>query len=186
MIGLIESAGPASGEASGRSARAGRAEYVIVEDRRVPAGTAPVIDVGLEVDLPPSALAELRAGATRYTIVLDGPEVVSAPGRLDRGRESRLATAHQRRVLRAWYATCAADGCSTRFDHCTIHHVTWWRNGGATDLGNLVPLCSRHHHQVHADGWHAELGAGRQLRIRAPDGRITAGRPNRQVAIDGR
>ncbi len=186
MIGLIQGPGSAGDDGSGNSGRTGRAEYVIVEDRRVPAGTEPVIDVGLEVDLPPSVLARLRADADRHTIVLDGPEIVSAPGRLDRGRESRLATAHQRRVLRAWYATCAADGCRTRFDHCTIHHVTWWRHGGGTDLANLVPLCSRHHHQVHADGWHAELGPGRQLRIRAPDGRITAGGPNRQAAIAGR
>ena len=37
-----------------------------------------------------------------------------------------------------------------------IHHMVFWRDGGKTCLENSVPLCSRHHHMVHDDGWTIE------------------------------
>jgi HNH endonuclease len=33
------------------------------------------------------------------------------------------------------------------------HHITRWRQGGATELDNLVLLCHRHHWMVHEGGW---------------------------------
>ena len=35
------------------------------------------------------------------------------------------------------------------FDWCEIHHLKPWEKGGLTDLDNLVPLCSYHHHLIH-------------------------------------
>ena len=40
----------------------------------------------------------------------------------------------------------------------------------ATDLRNLLPLCSRHHHAVHESGFALDLGTDRTLTIRCPDG----------------
>ncbi len=51
------------------------------------------------------------------------------------------------------HRTSAAADCPVRFGDCDIHHLTEWRDGGATDLVNLLPLCSRHHHLIHEGRW---------------------------------
>ena len=82
------------------------------------------------------------------------PVVLGGDGRVvDVGRARRLATADQRRALRATHQTCAAPDCPVRFGDCDIHHLTEWRDGGATDLDNLIPLCSNHHHFIHEGRW---------------------------------
>jgi hypothetical protein len=61
--------------------------------------------------------------------------------------------------------------------------VRWWRHGGSTDLDNLVPLCSRHHYNVHESDWHLVLLPDRTLTITLPDGTtFTTGPPSRHVA----
>jgi hypothetical protein len=44
--------------------------------------------------------------------------------------------------------SCRVPGCE-----CTgwlqVHHVIHWEDGGPTDTGNLVALCSRHHRLHH-------------------------------------
>jgi len=63
----------------------------------------------------------------------------------------------------------------------TIHHVIWYRNGGRTDIGHLLPVCSKHHHLVHEGGWQLVLDAKRNLTITFPDGAImTTGPPKRR------
>jgi len=70
---------------------------------------------------------------------------------LDMGRTVRLATHPQRLALRATHDTCAMEGCDVPFDWCEIHHLVPWQPPfrGPTNLENLVPLCSYHHHLVH-------------------------------------
>lgn len=139
----------------------------------------PVIDWGLPVELPVDALVrvfEQNPGVTVVDIARNG-RVVDRTTRLNAGRSSRLANRAQRRVLRAYHATCAAPDCSVPFQYCEIHHVDWWRHGGTTDLANLVPVCSRHHHRVHEDGWILEVDPRRVVRLRPPDGKVPAGRP---------
>ena len=68
---------------------------------------------------------------------------------LDMGRAVRTATYRQRLALRALHPTCAVEGCDMDFDWCEIHHLKPWDKHGLTDLDNLVPLCSYHHHYVH-------------------------------------
>jgi HNH endonuclease len=89
------------------------------------------------------------------------------------GRDARTATRKQRRMLRAMYRTCAHPHCDTTFDWCDIHHVIPWEHGGATDLHNLVPLCSKHHHLVHEGGWSLTIDDQRTVRFRSPDERTT-------------
>ncbi len=100
------------------------------------------------------------------------PAVLGANGvLLDLGRSQRLATPHQRRALRVLYQTCAISGCGVAFEHCTPHHVRYWRHGGRTDIGNLLPLCSRHHHLAHEGGWLLSLDPeSRALTVVKPDG----------------
>ena len=71
-------------------------------------------------------------------------------------------------------------GCTVRFDLCKIHHILWWRHGGATDLRNLLPLCIRHHHDVHDNGWQLQLTRDRALTVTLPDGTVLATGPPRR------
>ena len=99
---------------------------------------------------------------------------------LNIARTQRLANRHQRRALRVMYPTCAVPGCNVRYQHCQPHHILWWRNGGTTDLANLLPLCNRHHHLAHEGGWHLTLHpTTRTLTITQPDNTTTTtGPPN--------
>ena len=99
------------------------------------------------------------------------PAVLNTEGAtVDVGRERRVATRHQRRALRAMHTSCAHPGCTVRFDNCQIHHVTPWEHGGPSDLANLLPLCSTHHHLVHEGGWTLTLNPDRTIGLRRPDG----------------
>ena len=52
------------------------------------------------------------------------------------------------------------------FDWCEIHHLRPWEHGGHTNLDNLVPLCSYHHHWVHeCGGGEPEILPDRTLRM---------------------
>jgi hypothetical protein len=95
---------------------------------------------------------------TIVPIIIDTNGVV-----LNAGREQRLANRHQRRALRAMYATCAFHGCDVVFNRCEIHHLDPWELGGPTDLDRLLPLCSRHHHVIHEPGWELHLAPDRTL-----------------------
>ena len=106
----------------------------------------------LGADLPVETVRRLACEAEILPVVLDGRSVP-----IDVGRSKRLATVHQRRALEAVHPTCAIPDCEVIFDHCNVHHIEYWENGGATDLNNMVPLCSRHHHAAHEGGWKLEL-----------------------------
>ncbi len=160
------------------------AEVIVVVDHTAP-GRAPDIDWGRDVEIPERVLHDLLGdpSTTIHEIVVRNGVIISAPGRLDLGRTTRLANRAQRRALRALHHSCAIPGCDVRFDHCTIHHIIWWRRGGRTDFANLLPLCSRHHHLVHDRGWHLSLGPNRELTVTTPSGRVmTTGPPRRWAA----
>ena len=71
--------------------------------------------------LPPDVVRRLACEANIIPIVLDGDGRV-----VDVGRAKRLATADQRRALRAMHRTCAAPDCPVRFGDCDIHHLKEW------------------------------------------------------------
>jgi hypothetical protein len=115
----------------------------------------------LGADLPVETVRRLACEAEILPVVLDGRSVP-----IDVGRSKRLATVHQRRALEAIHPTCAIPDCEVIFDHCNVHHIDYWENGGSSDLNNMIPLCSRHHHAAHEGGWKLELNPQtRQLTI---------------------
>jgi hypothetical protein len=159
----------------------GRTETMVVVDATSPSG--PVIDWGLAVEVPWRVLQELFAVADPAVVVVRNGVVLHAPGQLNLGRATRLASKAQRRALRALYPTCAIPGCGVRFRYTQPHHLVWWEHGGLTDLANLVPLCDRHHHCVHDKGWRLRLGPNRELDVILPDGQVmTTGPPHRHAA----
>jgi len=176
--------------------RAGRPEFVVVIDTTSDTNTTgapgttsdePDWDVTwpIPIDIPLRILRQMmnEPDANVHTVIVRNGIVLHAPGELDLGRTTRLANTAQRRALRALYSTCTVPGCRVPYDRCKLHHITWWRNGGTTDLSNLAPLCTTHHTNIHHDGWTITLGPNRELRLELPDGTImTTGPPNRRAA----
>ena len=156
---------------------------VVIDTTNLDSDGKPTVDWGIPVTIPWSRIAGLcRTAAVRPVIVHEGA-VIDADGELNLGRTTRLANRAQRRALRAIYATCAVHGCNVSFNHTKPHHVHWWRHGGSTDIANLLPLCSKHHHCAHEGGWLLSLGPNRELTITLPDGQIMrTGPPSRKAA----
>jgi hypothetical protein len=170
-------------EGAAGSTTPGRAEFVVVIDADAPHPTGPVAEFSIPVEIPPQVLAALAGTADIHAIVVCNGIVLHAPGELNLGRSSRLANRAQRRALRGLYRTCGIPGCAVHYDRCKLHHIIWWRNGGRTDLNNLLPVCPQHHANIHDDGWTIELGANRELSLTLPDGTVhTTGPPARQAA----
>jgi hypothetical protein len=160
---------------AGEGARTGRPEVIAVYDATaLDENGEPTIDCGLPVDIPRDAWRDLLARAKTHVVA------IWPPADLDLGRSQRLASAAQRRVLRALYPTCAVPDCPVRFPRCKVHHVWWWEHGGPTDLENLLPVCARHHSCVHDKGWKLKLLPDRTLEITVSDGTtMTTGPPSR-------
>ena len=166
----------ASPERDGADARVGRTvdrvpEITIVVDHRAlldAAGRAGLCETQDGTRLPVSTVRRMCCDAE----VL--PAVLGADGEiLDLGRSRRTASPAQRRALRVLHATCAEPSCRIGFDSCRIHHVRHWlEHQGPSDLENLLPLCERHHHQVHEGGWSLSLDDERVATWVRPDGTI--------------
>jgi hypothetical protein len=117
--------------------------------------------------LPVSTLRRLCCDADIFPVVLGGDGEV-----LDVGRTRRSVNRAQRRALKAMHRTCIHPECTVTFADCEIHHVIWWRLLGGTDIENLVPLCTRHHHLVHEGGWTLTLDVDRVATWTRPDGTV--------------
>ena len=163
-------------------ARPGRAEFVVVIDADAGDYPGPVAQWPIPVEIPTRVLAQLAGQADVSAVVVRNGVVLHAPGNLNLGRSTRLANRAQRRALRGLYSGCAMPGCTVGYDYCKLHHIIWWRNGGRTDLDNLIPICSKHHSNIHNDGWTITLGPNRQLTLQLPDGTIhNTGPPTRNT-----
>ena len=159
---LIALVNGASESASDVPARAEIVVHVDLETLQHGLHTGGTCRTALGADLPVETVRRLACEAEILPVVLDGRSVP-----IDVVRSKRLATVHQRRALEAIYPTCAISDCEVIFDHCKVHHIDYWEKGGSTDLNNMVPLCSRHHHAAHEGGWKLELDPEtRELTIR--------------------
>jgi len=145
-------------------------------------GAGLIVDWGLPVEVPFSVLRELFEMTDPDVVVVANGLVLHAPGVLDLGRTTRLANRAQRRALAGLYGTCAVQGCTVHYDRCRLHHIVWWRNGGRTDLSNLLPVCQHHHTTLHNEGWLVELGPNRELTITIPTGQVLRNGPPKRSA----
>jgi hypothetical protein len=154
---LIALVNGASESASDIPARAEIVVHVDLETLQHGLHSGGTCRTALGADLPVETVRRLACEAEILPVVLDGRSVP-----IDVGRSKRLATVHQRRALEAIHPTCAIPDCEVIFDHCNVHHIEYWAKsdsggGGSTDLNNMVPLCSRHHHAAHEGGWKLQL-----------------------------
>lgn len=117
--------------------------------------------------VPPETVDRLACDGVLRRVVLDQRGLP-----INVGRRYRTATDAQWAALKAIHASCAWDGCDRPITWCQLHHIHEWEQGGPTNLDNLVPLCSRHHHQVHEGRWSLRLQSNRSLEIRQPDGQL--------------
>jgi len=188
-LGVAGDGGPGGrctcgGRAGGFGNRARPGPPLVVIDASQSGGAGgPLLDWGYPVELPRSILAELAGTTDPDVVVVRNGVVLHAPGRLNLGRTSRVANRAQRRALAGLYSTCAVPGCSVHYDRCRLHHVIFWRNGGLTDLANLLPICQHHHTRLHEAGWEVTLGPHRELIIRYANGQVLrTGPPKRSAA----
>ena len=149
---LIALVNGASETAADVSARAEIVVHVDLETLQHGLHAGGTCRTALGADLPIETVRRLACEAEILPVVLDGRSVP-----IDVGRSKRLATVHQRRALEAIHPTCAIPDCEVNIDHCNVHHIDYWENGGSTDLNNMIPLCSRHHHAAHEGGWKLKL-----------------------------
>ena len=121
--------------------------------------------------LPPSSLRSvLRTLPGRGGLLRLRPLTDADLRRHDLGRTAREVSTALRELLGALDGErCRFPGC-TRHRNLHAHHVRFWRDGGATDLANLVLVCSRHHTVLHAQGFQLALHVDRSLEVRTADG----------------
>jgi hypothetical protein len=117
------------------------------------------------IPIPVTSVQRLCCEATIHLVTVN-----DVSDKLAIGRADRIANREQRRMLAALHRTCAHPDCQVAFDHCQIHHITPWEHGGLTDLDNLIPLCSTHHHLVHEGRWTIRLHPDRSVTWTRPDG----------------
>lgn len=86
-----------------------------------------------------------------------GRLVLNARGEvLDVGRQERQYNRAQRRAMARRDGGCPFPGCDRPPEWCDAHHLTYWKDGGRTDLAEGCLICRRHHVLIHAGGWKLE------------------------------
>jgi Domain of unknown function (DUF222) len=163
--------------------RFGRPEVIVVVDcTHLDENGQPTVDWGGPISLPFHCLEDLSKHADVYQVSVNNGNIAGSPwseNELNLGRTTRLANRAQRRSLQVLYSTCAVPGCCVKYEFTKPHHIKFWRNGGPTDLINLLPLCSHHHDRAH-NGWIFQLGPNRELTITLSNGQtMKTGPPNR-------
>jgi hypothetical protein len=112
----------------------------------------------------PETVRRLLCNARTQVVLED-----RAGNALGLGRMSREPPAWMARQVRYRDRGCRFPGCGTRA-FTEAHHVRWWRNGGRTDLANLLLICSFHHRLVHEHGWSVRRDPDGALQWFRPDG----------------
>ena len=79
------------------------------------------------------------------------------------GRTRRRASYGQRIAITPRDGGCVR--CAAPPERCHAHHITWWSNGGNTDVNNLCFVCTECHTLIHNNNWQIAYQNGKpQLR----------------------
>jgi hypothetical protein len=137
--------------------------------RALPAAGARSVD-GTRLDR--TSTDRLLCDAAVHRVLSHGRSAI-----LDFGTATRTIPAPLSNILAIRDGHCRFPGCDRPTTWCEGHHVRPWQAGGPTNLANLVLLCSRHHHLLHAPGWHAKLLPDATLEVTDPTGHVRSGDP---------
>jgi Domain of unknown function (DUF222)/HNH endonuclease len=107
-----------------------------------------------------------------YRVLVHGKSAI-----VDYGRATRAVPPPLWNVLLLRDQHCRWKGCDRPGAWCEAHHVIAWETGGTTDIGNLVLLCSRHHHIAHRAGWATQLAPDGTFHVTDPWGVTRTTRP---------
>ncbi len=77
----------------------------------------------------------------------------------------------QKPALQARDKCCCVPGCS-HDKWLDAHHVEHWIDGGETNMGNLLLLCSHHHRLLHEGGFTISKGPDGEWIFRNARGRV--------------
>jgi len=120
----------------------------------------------------PETVRRLLCNARVQTVLED-----RAGNVLGLGRTSREPSAWMLRQIRYRDRECRFPGCGAR-RFTQAHHVRWWRQGGRTDLDNLLLICSFHHRLVHEHGWSVKRDPDGTVRWFLPGGALYQAGPS--------
>jgi hypothetical protein len=118
--------------------------------------------------LSPETARRLACDAIVQRVVLDSDGVP-----LDMGRATRTFTPDQYRAIMLRDGGCRMPGCDARPEDCEAHHaMTYWEDGGLTDLANGLAPCrgSGHHRLIHEGGWTVTGNPNDEITFHDPDG----------------
>jgi hypothetical protein len=104
--------------------------------------------------VPVASVRRIACDANLIPMVLNGASVP-----LDLGRTHRLVNAPLRAALIARDKGCAFPNCPRPARWSDAHHIRHWLDGGATNIGNMVLLCRRHHRIIHHSEWEVRMTA---------------------------
>lgn len=97
------------------------------------------------LELTPTELRRILAEANIIPDVLGGRGQV-----LDVGRSQRDYPPPMKQAIKARDRGCIVPGCKVPVEHCEVHHIIAWKDGGVTAVWWAATLCTAHHHDVHA------------------------------------
>ncbi len=117
------------------------AEQGVIDGAR-PDGHVEIIGIG---PVPRKILKTLSPDTTLAGMIFD------RTGRpLWLGRNQRLANAAQRLAVAIRDGGCFR--CGAPMHRCELHHMREWRrDGGRTDIDNLIAVCRKHHRRLDSE-----------------------------------
>ncbi len=98
---------------------------------------APAPEMEYSLPISSKAVERLACDCTVTRILLGSDSTV-----IDVGRARRVISGPQRKALRVRDQGCVWPGCDRPASWTSGHHLAHWIHGGATDLHNLILLCS--------------------------------------------
>jgi hypothetical protein len=145
---------PAEMAAHGRSSRS--TTDVIIDLETLlgvdPADTASVENLRAELangtPLPTQEWERLACDPSIRRMLTVGKSII-----IDYGRATPVISSHLRNLVKERDRHSQFRGCNVGANHCDVHHIVAWHDGGETSEWNLVAICRRHHRMIHLDGW---------------------------------
>jgi len=123
-----------------------------------------------------SVAAQLLCDSVMHRVLVEPKGAI-----LDYGRATRTISAPLWSALVARDQGCRFPDCDRPATWSEAHHVVWFSQGGETSLGNLVLLCSRHHHLLHRRRWRAKLLPDATFEVTDEAGRVHSTVPPREL-----